>query len=203
MLFARSLLLEQPWSAFTSTEDTEYGLTLHASGERIAFARAALVEAPPAPNPQAAEQQRLRWHGGKVHLARRWTRPLLACAIRERRPSLLSTVVDLALPPIGLLTAAVLAGSALAAAATLAGLVPGWVLAPWLVGLVSIPAHVFVGLRAAGAPRAAYASLINAPRYILHTAVRAHRVWRFRGDTWVRTEREAPSSTGLDPGVGG
>jgi 1,2-diacylglycerol 3-beta-glucosyltransferase len=195
MLFARDLLLEQPWTAFTSTEDTEYGLILHASGERIAFARQALIEAPSAPNPQAAEQQRLRWHGGKAHLARRWLPPLLIRAIRERRPSLLSAAFGLALPPLGLLTAAVLTGSAFGAAAILAGVMPVWVLAPWVVGVVSIPAHVIVGLRAAGAPRSAYVSLIHAPLYIFHTALRAHRVWRFRGDTWVRTEREPSSNT--------
>jgi cellulose synthase/poly-beta-1,6-N-acetylglucosamine synthase-like glycosyltransferase len=195
MLFARDLLLEQPWTAFTSTEDIEYGLILHASGERIAFAREALIEAPPAPNPQAAEHQRLRWHGGKIHLARRWLPPLLTRAIRERRPSLLSAAFGLALPPLGLLTAAVLAGSAFGAAAILAGLMPVWVLAPWLLALASIPAHVIVGLRAAGAPRSAYVSLIHAPLYILHTAFRAHRVWRFHGSTWVRTEREPSSST--------
>jgi hypothetical protein len=195
MLFARDLLLEQPWTAFTSTEDTEYGLILHASGERIAFARDAFIEAPPAPNPQAAEHQRLRWHGGKVHLARRWLPPLLTRALRERRPSLLSPAFELAVPPLGLLTAAVLAGSASGAAGILAGLMPVWVLAPWLVGLASIPAHVIVGLGAAGAPRSAYVSLIRAPLYVLHTSLRAHRVWRFRGDTWVRTERESSSNS--------
>jgi hypothetical protein len=88
------------------------------------------------------------------------------------------------------------AGSFFGAAAILVGSMPVWVLAPWLIGLLSIPAHVIVGLRAAGAPRSAYVSLIHAPLYILHTAFRAHRVWRFRGDTWVRTERE-PSSNAV------
>lgn len=195
MLFARDLLLQHPWSAFTSTEDTEYGLILHTSGERVTFARGALVEAPPAPTPQAAEQQRLRWHGGKVHLARRWLPPLLKRAIRERRPSLLGPAFELAVPPLGLLTAAALAGSALCGAAIAAGLMPVWVLAPWVVGLVFIPAHIIVGLRATGAARSSYVSLVHAPLYVVHTALRARGVWRFRGDTWVRTEREPSSST--------
>jgi hypothetical protein len=67
--------------------------------------------------------------------------------------------------------------------------VPLWTLTPWLVGLCSIPLSVLIGLRAAGAPPSAYRALLRAPLLVLRKPLGAVRVLRFRGDTWVRTER--------------
>jgi len=144
---------------------------------------------PAAPNGRAAAQQQLRWEGGKFHLARSRLPGLVARAVRERRPALLGVALDLAVPPIGWLTAAAVAGSV--AVATLAAVtpVPLWTLTPWLVGLCSIPVSVLVGLRAAGAPRSAYRALLRAPLLVLGKPLGAARLLRFRGDTWVRTER--------------
>ena len=189
MLFSREVLLSNPWTAFTSTEDLEYSLTLQLAGVRVAFARDAVLVAPPAPNDRAAEQQQLRWHGGKTHLARVWVPKLIAGAIRSRRPALLGAALDLALPPLALLTAAILAGVAAGVILWLAGVVAVWALVPWLVAAVCIPISVLVGLRAGDAPAASYRALARAPFYVFKMATRARRVLTFTGDTWVRTER--------------
>jgi GT2 family glycosyltransferase len=182
MLFGRRLLDEHPWSAFSSTEDLEYGLELRAAGIEPVFARGAIVRSPAAPHGRAAEAQQLRWEGGKLHLARTQVPKLLA---RGR----LEAAIELAIPPLGYLTAA--AGGLTAVAVVLVWLdgLDAWAAAPAVVGLVAIPVYVVVGLVAARAPRSAYAALAHAPRFVVRKALRAHRLLRFRPDSWVRTER--------------
>jgi 1,2-diacylglycerol 3-beta-glucosyltransferase len=190
MLLSRDLLLARPWEAFTSTEDLEYSLALRADGISVAFAGAAAVYAPPAPNREAAEQQALRWQGGKAHLARTWIMRLIIRAVRDRSPALLGAAFDLAVPPLALLAAAVLAGTFVGTAAVSTGTASAWLLVPWLLALVSIPLHVLVGFHAAGASRSSYTAMVRAPLYVLTMALRAHSILSFRGDTWVRTERD-------------
>jgi hypothetical protein len=187
MLLARDLLVEHPWRAFTSAEDLEYSLGLHAAGVRIAFAGGAVLRSPTAPNAAAAEQQQLRWEGGKALLARRWIPRLICGALR--RPSLLGVVFELALPPLGFLAAGASAGTLVAAGLTAAGAASGLLLIPWLLAGACIALFVLLGLAAARAPRSGYRALLGAPLFILRKPLRAARVLRFTGDTWVRTER--------------
>ncbi len=189
MLLARDLLLAKPWEAFTSAEDAEYSLGLRADGIGIAFAGAAILMSPAAPNPQAAAEQQLRWEGGKVFLARTHLRQLILRALRERRPSLLGVAFDLAVPPVGFLAAAVLGGSLIGTCLLVTGALPVWALGPWLAAAASIPLFVLIGLKAGDAPMSGYVALLRAPLFVLTKIVQARRVARFRGDTWVRTER--------------
>ena len=189
MLFSSRVLTEHPWSAFSSTEDLEYGLALRAAGIEPAFARGAIAWSPVAPRGRAAETQQLRWEGGKFHLARTLGPRLVAQAVRERRPALVEAAVDLAVPPLGYLAAA-------AASVTGAGVVLAWLdgLAAWAVtpsalALVEVPVYVLIGLIAADAPSTAYRALPRAPWFVVRKALRAHRLLRFRADSWVRTER--------------
>ena len=189
MLLSRELLLAMPWEAYTSTEDLEYTLQLRLAGVGVAFAGGAVLLSPAAPNARAAALQQLRWEGGQAHLARAWLPRLLAGALRERRPALLDAALDLAVPPLGLLAAGVLAGTAAAVALVPAGALPAAVLVPWALALVAIPLYVLVGLRAAHAPASAYRALGRAPLFVVSKALAAPRLRRFSADTWVRTER--------------
>jgi cellulose synthase/poly-beta-1,6-N-acetylglucosamine synthase-like glycosyltransferase len=198
MLLAREVLLENPWTAFTNTEDLEYSLMLQTAGERIAFAGNAVVHGSTAPNAEAAAQQQLRWHGGKFALAKLWLPRLIGCAIRERRFSLLGVAFGLAVPPLGVLMAGVIVGAGLGGAFTSLGLIPMWSLVPWLLAVVSIPLSVIIGLRAAGAPVSGYTALIHAPLYVVRMALRARRVATFGNEKWVRTERDSVSQ-GVGP----
>ncbi len=189
MLLAVDLLVAKPWEAFTSAEDAEYSLGLRTDGICIAFAGGAILMSPAAPNPEAAAQQQLRWEGGKVYLARTRLPELILRALRERRPGLLGVAFDLAVPPVGFLAAAALGGSLIGACLLVTGLLPAWALAPWLLAGVSIPLFVLIGLRAGDAPMSGYVALLRAPLFILTKTLHVRRVMRFRGDTWVRTER--------------
>jgi len=195
MLFRRDLLVRHPWDAFTSAEDVEYWVELRLAGVRPAFAGGAILRSPAASDPGAAEQQRLRWEGGGLHVARARAPELLARALRERRPSLLESALGLTVPPLGLLAAFATVGTAAGTALVWVGALPMWSLAPWLVGLGAVPIYVLVGLPAGRAPASAYRAMVGAPALVTRKAVRVHRLFTFRADTWVRGERP---SDGID-----
>ena len=189
MAFRRDVLQAHPWGAFTSTEDLEYSLVLRLNGIRPVFAAGAVLLSPTAPSTAAAAQQQLRWEGGKLHLARTWTPRLLAAALRQRRPGLLDAAVELAIPPLAVLAGLCFAGAVAGAALAAARLVPPWTAALWVVAAVAVALYVVVGLRAARAPAWAYRSLAQAPLVVARKVAAAPSLARFRGETWVRTER--------------
>lgn len=193
MLLARDLLLAKPWEAFSSAEDLEYSLAVQSEGGKIAFAGGAVLMSPAAPTPQAAEQQQLRWEGGKIYLARTQLPRLLKRGLRERRLSLLGGAFDLAVPPLGFLAVAAVGGSLLGACLAALRLFPAWMVAPWLAALASIPLMVVIGLRAGHAPREGYVALLRAPLFLLTKPLRMYRLLNFHGDTWVRTDRGSVS----------
>lgn len=188
-LLSTELLRRRPWSAFTSTEDREYSVDLLVDGVRIAFAGAAAVHAPTAPNRRAEKTQQLRWEGGWANLLRGRMLQLLAQAGRRRAPVLLWTAFDLAVPPLGLLAAGAYGGLLISALLALAGAWSGWLVVPWIVASASVPLYVLVGFIAGDAPRAAYRALLHAPLFVLRKPLALRRTLGFRGDTWVRTER--------------
>ena len=189
MLLGRDLLRRLPWDAYSSAEDVEYTLHLRAAGVGVAFARGAVVRSPAAPNRAAAAQQELRWAGGRARLARTWIPALVTRGLCRRDASLLDAAVELALPPLGLLTAAVVAGTAGSALLAAAGATPAWAVAPWAAALAATPLYVLAGLRAAGAPASAYRAMAGAAPLVAAKVLRAPRTLTFRADTWVRTER--------------
>jgi hypothetical protein len=183
------LLRRRPWSAFTSTEDREYTIELDANREFIAFAGAAAVHAPTAPNRAAEAVQQERWEGGWAKLLRRNLLRLLVASVKRRQPHLLVVALDLMVPPLGLLASLSLIGLVLDAAVCAAfGLTP-WLLIPFAVAIAAVPAYVLIGLIAADAPMSAYRALAHAPLFVLKKPLSLGRTLRFRSDTWVRTER--------------
>ncbi len=189
MLFGRELLQAHPWDAFSAAEDVEYTIRLRLAGIGPAFAGGAILVSPTAPTAEAATQQQLRWEGGKTHVARTQIPRLVGSALRLRKPLLLEAALELAVPPLGLLTAAAALGTVVVAVLAATGVLPAWSVASWAAALVAIPVYVLVGLRAARAPRSAYRSLARAPLLVLQKLLGAHRLLTFRADSWVRTQR--------------
>jgi 1,2-diacylglycerol 3-beta-glucosyltransferase len=189
MLFGSGLLAEHPWSAFSSTEDVEYGLALRTAGVKPVFARGAIVWSEAAPSGEGAETQQLRWEGGKLHLARTQIPRLVGQAFSQRRPDLLDAAAELAVPPLGYLAAGSAAVTASGAALAWLDGLAAWAVIPAAVALGAIPVYVVVGLIAARAPASAYRALARAPWFVVRKVSKAHRLLRFRPDSWVRTER--------------
>jgi len=195
MLFSRSVLEAHPWDAFSGAEDLEYSMHLAMAGLYPRFAPAALVHGPGPASRQGAVRQRLRWEGGRFHVARTWLSALCAAAIRRRDMRLLSTALDLATPPLGMMGIATAGGTALAGAAVISGLAPAWALMPWLTALAAVPAFVLIGLRSAGAPAPVWHAMLRAPEFLLWKIGTYARLLRgFDANRWERSDRLSPVS---------
>src|SRR5262249_9492686 len=103
MLFSRRLLQTVPWDAFTGVEDLEYTLNLRMAGFRPRFVSSARLMGPVPHGYSGMRGQRLRWEGGRWDVVRRRLGPLLELGLR-RDPGVLDAAIDLAVPPLGILT---------------------------------------------------------------------------------------------------
>lgn len=192
MLFSRRVLDAHPWTAFTGVEDLEQSIHLRLAGIRPRFAPAAHVAGPGPASGAGALRQRLRWEGGRFHVVRRQLVFLIRTAVVRRDPRLLDAAIDLATPPLALLSLSVTAGALLSATSAAAGLVPWWAAAPWAIAVVAIPLFVVIGLWSAGAPAKTWRILLGGPMFMGWKLVtylrllRGHDVRR-----WDRTDRVA------------
>ncbi len=101
----------------------------------------------------------------------------------------MEAAVELAIPPLGYLAAAAGCVTVLGAALVWLDGLAGWAVAPAALALAMIPVYVITGLLAADAPSSSYQALVHAPGFVVRKAFKAHRLLRFRPDSWVRTER--------------
>jgi cellulose synthase/poly-beta-1,6-N-acetylglucosamine synthase-like glycosyltransferase len=190
MLLSRRLLERHPWDAFTGAEDLEFSVTLRLGGVAPVFAGEAIVRGPVPASRRGAQVQRERWEGGRLRVARAAIPRLLHEILVRRRLTLLDLAIDLAIPPLGLLTAAVLGGTVLVGALTSAQVVSPWLLVPWLTALSAVTGFVLLGLRSAQAPAWMYRRLLSTPPFLLRKLLGMAAVVRHRSsDKWVRTER--------------
>ncbi len=195
MLLTRELLCEKPWGAYTSAEDLEYSLDLQVDGIPIVYASGAvlLVTA-------SAERARGGSSSSCAGRAASSTSPGRGCRASSRGRCASAGRRCWASPS----TLPCLPSDGCRPRRSPAPWRPGswhpltpvalWTLTPWLIGLGSIPLFVLIGLRSAGAPPSAYRALLRAPLLVLGKPLGAATLLRFRGDTWVRTERGAPPS---------
>jgi 1,2-diacylglycerol 3-beta-glucosyltransferase len=190
MLFSRRILEQFPWNAFSAVEDAEYALHLRLAGVKTRYARGARVNAPATSSERGAATQGLRWEGGRFVLIRSWLGRMAGVMLSHRDWSLLDMVVDLAVPPLGMLGAAALVGTGVVAVLVVAGVVAPWALLPWAAATAGIVIYVLIGMWLSGAPASAYLALLSTPRFV----ARKLRIYRrllggFDPNLWVRTER--------------
>ncbi|HKF18011.1 MAG TPA: WecB/TagA/CpsF family glycosyltransferase [Candidatus Dormibacteraeota bacterium] len=195
MLFSRRLLEAMPWNAFTGVEDLEYTINLRMAGVRPRFVRSARLMGPVPHGYRSMRGQRLRWEGGRWHVVRRRLGPLLRHGLR-RDPGALDAAIDLAVPPLGLLALAALAGSGVTAAAVELQLASAWSLTPWLLTDAAVSGFVVLGLWSARAPAAMWLALIESPRFLLWKVLTYARIAAgFDASRWERSERPATSTS--------
>lgn len=189
MLFSRRVCRDVPWSAFSEVEDLEHSLTLRLAGEEITFAPDAHLVAPVASGGRAAQVQRTRWEGGRARIARRYL-PELVRAVGTGRRDLWDAAVDLAVPPLGVLAAGIVAGGAATSAMALTGTVQARAVAPWVLAGAALSAHVLVGMRAGDAPPQMRRALTDAPGLVLsELGTRLRAAAAGRTAAWERTPR--------------
>ena len=190
MLLTRDLVETHPWDAFTGAEDLEYSIDLRLAGIRPAFAPSARVWGPVASAGRGARTQRLRWEGGRWHVIRTRLPKLTNAMIHERRWSLWDAVLDLSVPPLGLLSSGAATGLGVALALRTFRLVPAWATVPWGVAVAALPVHVFLGLLAGDAPASYYRALLAAPQLVAAETLTRLRLLRGVSPTaWERTAR--------------
>jgi cellulose synthase/poly-beta-1,6-N-acetylglucosamine synthase-like glycosyltransferase len=189
MLFARSVLEQHPWDAFTSAEDLEYSVGLRRAGVRVDFAPRAIVRSPTAPTARAADLQSQRWEGGKVHVARTMVPALVRDGLRRGRLASLELAFGILIPPLGLLAGLAATGALVSAVLAAFGAISWWPLVPFAVALTSIVCFALVGLWAGRAPASAYRALAGGPGLALRKLLRVRRLFAHGAESWVRTDR--------------
>jgi cellulose synthase/poly-beta-1,6-N-acetylglucosamine synthase-like glycosyltransferase len=189
MAFARDVLREVPYGAFSIVEDVEYGIKLGEAGVRVAYVDDARVLGDMAPSGDGARTQRNRWESGRRELAREHALHLIRRGVLERNPVLLDLGMDLIVPPLATLAAWTALGVASAGAvayfARRAG-VPVFAWIPWTLAAAGIAAYVARGVSMSGAGVRGFSAVARAPAFMAWKAFvpRAHK------HAWIRTARD-------------
>lgn len=185
MCFSRAVFERFGWGSYSLAEDAEYHIQLISAGIRVAYVPAALVSAEMPVSLGQARTQQARWERGRIELARAWVGPLVRGFLRTGDLARLDVAMEIVLPPLSLVVAAVAGCTALAALLR-------WAPGLWLaLGLcVALSLHVLIGAALARLSARAYLALLRAPLFI------AWKCWVYgaallgrRSGPWVRTER--------------
>ena len=183
------VLAAVPYTAFSLTEDIEYGIVLGLAGIRVAYADEAHSDAEMVSGERASRTQRQRWEHGRFQLVRTKARPLLAAGLGRPSAICLDLALDLLVLPLSYVVLNILALFGLVALAGLWN--PG--LSAWLwppiacTGAVLL--YVLRGWQLSGIGPRGLLDLARAPFYLLWKVV---LMMRPHGSEWVRTDRERP-----------
>jgi len=170
-----------PYTAHSVAEDLEYHLHLALAGITVHHVPDARVWGEIAESGSGAPQQRARWEGGRLRMAREWSLALLARGLRGQ-PHLLEPLAELWLLPLGL-HVALLAVAALS-------LHPVALLATG-IGVVSVMLYLFSIALRTPVSRSELAALMLAPAYVVWklTLLPLTLARSRRNASWVRSER--------------
>jgi hypothetical protein len=142
---------------------------------------------------RASRSQRERWEGGRAQMAKRHAVPLLKRALAERNLMLADLAMDVLVPPLSVLVAATVAGTAASLALAAVTRRPNVAMVLFGASGAFLLAYGVRGWQVSGTGARGLASLAYAPGYM---AWKATLPLRRRGKPaadaqWVRTEREA------------
>lgn len=197
MAFRRTTLAHVSHTAFSRTEDLEFGVMLGLAGERVAFAGDATVCGDMPEHRGAVTTQRSRWIGGRVEIARRFVPALIREAVRRRDRMLADLAVDLAVPPLSVLVTVAAVGLLASAGLTAATGAPAAraALAAWGLTAGALAIHVWHAARVAGQARALLQVAWAIPGYAADKCLVTLRSFRPAQDQrWIRTLREGEES---------
>ena len=194
MVFVADLIKTHEWSA-SLTEDIEFHMGLVLAGERVTFAPDAIVWAEMPDTLADSHTQNVRWEQGRMEMVRHYVPQLLQQAWARQSFVLFDAAIEQLIPPFS-----ILAGGSLASF-TGALLLPehdqkkdgilnksGVSLGLFLI--LGQVIYLFAGLILAGAPKAVYFALLDAPRFVVWKIMLYVRVLLgFDQDGWTRTKR--------------
>jgi cellulose synthase/poly-beta-1,6-N-acetylglucosamine synthase-like glycosyltransferase len=166
MCFTTDLLVEVPHEAFSIVEDLEYGIRLGLRGFRVHYAGEAHVYGEMVSSEKASRSQRERWEGGRWQIAKEHGLPLMRKAIAERSPLLFDLAMDVLVPPLSVLAAAVVAGTAASATLAVVRRRPNLALILFGASGVFLVAYGLRGWQVSGTGTKGLRSLAYAPVYM-------------------------------------
>lgn len=173
------------------TEDLELQIDLLLDGDVVDFAPDARIEAEMPTDLASSRSQHERWERGRQDVARRLLPRLIRQMVRRgtrNRIALIDSALDVATPPLSVLTGAI-AITAVGAAAR-SSTDRRRRRAFWTIGApLTLVFHVLSALVMTRAPRAVWLSLLGAPRLILWKLALWLRVAMRSDVSWVRTAR--------------
>jgi hypothetical protein len=190
MCFRMDVLRRVPHRAFSIVEDLEYGIQLGLAGVRVAYVGSARVLGDMPATGAAGRSQRQRWEGGRGAVARQYVMPLLRAAFRRRDPVVLDLALDLLVPPLSRIVAAVGLGwvAALVVVGVWGGAAALVALSLWTLAAIGLIVYVGRGCAMSGGYRSAL-DLLWAPFYMLWKITVPARASRSPAAEWVRTNR--------------
>ena len=175
-------------------EDMQLGVDLAVAGYAPRLCPEARVRGRLPQRERAATSQRRRWEHGHIQTLLKQTPRLLVEAVKQRRLELLAMAVDLAVPPLSLLSAIWGAATGLAVFAAVLGASwgPALVLG---VGGAMLAASVLVAWAGHGRQIVPLRTMLAVPFYVAWK-IPLYLAFAFRRQkTWVRTERDQGSGT--------
>ncbi len=186
-----------PWPQISSVplanghlvEDLQLGLELATMGTPAVFCPHALVTSSFPVNGEGVQSQRTRWEHGHLMVLLSRTPYLLWSALWRRDLSLLMLTLDLAVPPLALLTLMVLAATAVNVAVWFFSAA----IAPLVISLtncVALLLAVFLGWARVGRSVVSLADLTLAPWYAMRKISIYIKFILVRQVDWVRSKRD-------------
>jgi len=185
MCFRADLLKSRSWSAFSITEDIEYGIQLLLNGKRVTFNQDARVFGQMAKTADQAKSQRLRWEKGRLAILKEFAFPLVKRAILKFDFASAEMLIDMITPPLALLISLNILGSLLLLIASIKLFLFS------MVPLFLVVTCIFFGFLTVGPSTTLVKSLIYAPFYLAWkmTLYAAQIIRPSRKLEWVRTSR--------------
>ncbi|UIJ39299.1 glycosyltransferase family 2 protein [Desulfobaculum bizertense] len=189
MCFRRELIMQRGWPAHSIVEDVEFSLQLVLEGVRVYYVPQTEVLAEMPVSGQQAESQRTRWESGRIGLIREYGMKLLGRTAKGDGVAL-DALLDLLVPPLGLLVLLLLAF--LLCSVFFYPVAVDYALA----GLVGIVIYVVSSLFLRKTPLYLWFALGFAPFYLGWKICVYIKMLFSRGVRWTRTQRNAETNSG-------
>jgi cellulose synthase/poly-beta-1,6-N-acetylglucosamine synthase-like glycosyltransferase len=195
MAFPWQVLRSAPETGANLVEDLVMGLEMALAGHPALFCPAVQITSDLPTDRKAAMSQRKRWEHGQLHTLLTYAPRLVVAGFRQRRLSLLALGLDLAVPPLALLTLAGGGVFAVAAVAYTAGWISWFPLFCASASMATLALAIVLAWFKFGRETISWHHAVLVPVYVLRKLpLYASLVFRGKQKTWERTARTDPDS---------
>ena len=196
MAFPWHVIHAAPLASGNIVEDMQLGLDLAMAGHPAVFCETARITSLLPERDEAAARQRRRWEHGHLNTLFNQVPRLIWSGVARGRLMSLPLALELAVPPLSLLAAA-LAGALAVSIVVAATTAVSWTAAAMLaIGVVCLIACVLLTWWRFGREVVPFGALLSAPWYVLWKAPIYASFLHRREKQWQRTERATGGTAG-------